>query len=145
MKGRDRSSKSESGKNRAQFSLAQILFVLAFLALGAAYTVTVQRLRSAQEELFRLRSEVGYLDPTGDDQIAAVRLSSDEPLTYRLRIRVPSKPRYRLVYSTLWPSGNSGPTVVRRPSDSSRRIARFGANYEGSTRRSMEDCRPEAR
>lgn len=65
-----------------------------------------------------MRSEHGYLGETGGDQIAATRMPSDQPLTYRLRVRVPesadtspgSRPaRFRVVYSSIWPADESNP------------------------------------
>ncbi|MCC9603950.1 hypothetical protein LOC67_25645 [Stieleria sp. JC731] len=96
-----------SGK---QFSLRQLFVWLAVIALGAGYVRTVIRLREAEAELARLHREVGYIEPTREDQIAAVRLTSEEPMTYRIRIRVPGGAKHRVVYSSVWPAGASGPS-----------------------------------
>ncbi len=92
-----------------QFSLTWLLTVLLVVALASAYGVTAARLRSAEAELIRLRKETGYLPPTDEDEIAAVRLISDQPMTYRLRVRVPASPRYRIAYSSLWPESAAAP------------------------------------
>ncbi len=92
-----------------QFSLTWLLTVLLVVALASAYGVTAVRLRSAEAELIRLRKETGYLPPTDEDEIAAVRLISDQPMTYRLRVRVPASPRYRIAYSSLWPESAAAP------------------------------------
>lgn len=67
------------------------------------------RLRKAESELAKLRSEIGFLAPSEDWQIAASRAPSDEPLTYRVRVRVPAEPSYRVCYSTLWPQNSASP------------------------------------
>ena len=67
------------------------------------------QLRIAQAELSDLRLQTGYLKPSGLGQIAAVRVESDEPLTYRLRVRVPDSPAFRIAYSTHWPGGKPTP------------------------------------
>ncbi|MCA9139443.1 MAG: hypothetical protein KDB00_21870 [Planctomycetales bacterium] len=91
------------------FSLSSLLGLLLLIALGSAYVITLARLRSAEAELERLRRETGYLEPSADDEIAATRLVSAEPMMYQLRIRVPKSPPYRIAYSTLWPESKSGP------------------------------------
>jgi hypothetical protein len=91
------------------FSLATLLAVTAFIGLGLAYSTTRARLQEATAELNRLRLETGYLAETESGQIAAVRVPSDEPLTYRLRVRVPESRNFRVAYSSLWPVGASAP------------------------------------
>jgi hypothetical protein len=97
-------------RSRPRFSLIGLLLVVSLAGVSLAYAVTLRRLRVAEAELTRLRQETGYLEPTGDDTVAAVRLTSDQPMTYRLRVRVPSAPRYRLAYSSVWPHAESGPS-----------------------------------
>jgi hypothetical protein len=62
-----------------------------------------------ERELQNLRREVGYLGPVDPGQIAAVRVTSEQPLTYRVRVRVPPRPGYRVAYSSLLPKDARGP------------------------------------
>jgi len=94
---------------RPRFSLIGLLLAVSVIAIALAYVVTLRRLMVAEAELIRLRQETGYLEPTADDTVAAVRLISDQPMTFRLRVRVPASPRYRLAYSSVWPQGASQP------------------------------------
>ena len=104
-------SRSGSPPRRApvRFSITSLLLFLTVIALGSAQLITLWRLRAAESELSRLRRETGYLAPTGDDQIAATRLTSDQPMTYRMRVRVPDSTPYRIAYSSLWPDSESSP------------------------------------
>lgn len=85
-----------------------MLWVL-IAALVAGYAAMWHRLRQAETELTRLRAETGYLPPSEPGQIAAVRLFTDEVLTYRFRVRVPAEPRHRVVYSTVRPKDAASP------------------------------------
>ncbi|MEO1617334.1 MAG: hypothetical protein AAFV88_15900 [Planctomycetota bacterium] len=91
------------------FSLLGLIGLVLLVASLCGNFVTIGKLRSAETELVRLRAEAGYLEPTRETEIAAMRLSSDLPMAYRLRIRIPDGTPYRLVYSAIWPKGNSGP------------------------------------
>jgi hypothetical protein len=102
-------SEQPTRKSPWQWSLRELLMLIALFAFAVAYAITANRNYRDQSELMRLRREVGYLAPSESDQIAAVRLSSDQPLTYRLRVRVPDSPRYRVAYSSLWPKATSAP------------------------------------
>lgn len=98
-----------------RFSLSRMLLGVAALAAALAFVVTLQRLRNAESELAALRLETGYLAPSEPSQIAAVRLTSDEPMTFRVRVRVPESssstaPNYRIAYSSVWQSGATAPT-----------------------------------
>ena len=95
---------------RWRFSLRSLLIALTLISLLSAWVATTLRLRTAEAELSVLRRQTGYLDPSGTGQIAAVRVPSDEPLTYRLRVRVPASSKYRVAYSTQWQQGNSSPS-----------------------------------
>ena len=92
-----------------RISIVGLLTALSFVALASAYSITLARLRSAAAEVRRLRNETGYLEPSSEDQVAAVRLVSDQPMTYRVRIRVPEAVPYRVVYSSVWPADATGP------------------------------------
>lgn len=94
-----------------QFSLRESLALVTIVVLAFGWAVTVMRLRSAETELNRLRAETGYLSMTEPGQIAAARLPSDQPLTYRLRVRVPkSSQKFRVAYSSVWPAEASHPS-----------------------------------
>lgn len=97
-------------KRGLQISLRELLMVIALIAVGSGFAVTAARLQQSESELATLRAEVGYLAPCADDEIAAVRLASDQPLTYRMRVRVPQRSRYRVAYSSIWEKDDTGPT-----------------------------------
>ncbi|MGV3485716.1 MAG: hypothetical protein ACO1RT_14965 [Planctomycetaceae bacterium] len=88
--------------NRFQISLRSAMIGMLFCSLGIGYVMNYRRMRAAEAELQQLRREVGYLEPSGDDELAAVRVVVDEPLIWQAKIRVPATPRYRVAYSTLW-------------------------------------------
>ena len=94
---------------RWRYSLRSLLMFFTIVALLAAWIVTTMQLRNAEAELSTLRLETGYLDSSDSRQIAAVRVPSDQPLTYRLRVRVPDSSSYRVAYSTHWPRGRHSP------------------------------------
>lgn len=85
-----------------RFSLRELIWVTALVAMTIAWW-TVKRERNS------LRDELGYLPASASDQSAVVRLTSDQPLTYRFRVRVPMSPSYRISYSTVWPKGAAKP------------------------------------
>ncbi len=90
-------------------SLREFLGLATILALAVGLAVTTRRLARVEDELIRLRLEVGHLMPSLPGQIAAARVPSDQPLTYRLRIRVPESPAYRIAYSSLLPRDSRTP------------------------------------
>jgi len=94
---------------RWRFTLRTFMMGLTVAMLLVGWVTTTLRLRNAESELAVLRRETGYLEPSGDGQIAAVRLVEDQPLSYRLRVRVPRSQPYRVAYSTRWPSGRHSP------------------------------------
>ncbi len=95
--------------SRKRFSLATLLGMTALVALLLAHVNAVRRLEQATAELGKLRRETGYLSESASNEIAAARAPNDEPLTYRARVRIPDLVKYRVAYSSLWPSGASGP------------------------------------
>lgn len=136
---------------RPRFSLSQLLITTLLVAFGMGWAVTARRLSVANRELERLRQETGYLAPTDDDQIAAVRLTSDQPMTFRLRVRVPEGQRYRIAYSTLWPASKGDPLwygavqmppgesvvivrVLKDPRDERWKIATLRRGVDGTRR-----------
>jgi len=91
------------------------LVTIAMLVVGLV-TTTIRlrkseiRLQKSETDVSRLRSETGHLTETEPGQIAAARAPSDQPLTYRVRVRVPSaSPRFRVAYSSLWPKQSASP------------------------------------
>lgn len=93
-----------------RLSLREYLGLVTLVILVVALIATNRRLRRSERELSLLRAEFGYLKPTEEGQIAAARAPSDQPLTYRLRVRVPSDAtQYRVAYSSLWPRKSTRP------------------------------------
>ncbi|TWT83783.1 hypothetical protein CA13_52540 [Planctomycetes bacterium CA13] len=92
-----------------RLSLREFIGLSTIMMLLIGFAVTIARLRATELELARLRAENGYLAPSEEGQIAASRAPSDQPLTYRARIRVPNRSRYRVCYSTLWPRHSGHP------------------------------------
>ena len=84
--------------------------------------------------------------------IAAARAPSDQPLTYRVRVRVPEgASKFRVAYSSLWPSRAAGPQwygavpmpggesivtirVLEDPRDKKWKIASLVSSVEGNQR-----------
>ncbi len=136
---------------RDQFSLRAMLVVVTIVALSVGLVSTMRRLHGVQAELEKLRLETGHLQPTTDDQIAAVRIPSEQPLTYQLRIRVPNSPKFRIAYSSIWeqsvqhphwfaaidvPSGESVVTVrvMEDPRDDRWKITTLVRSRRGTKR-----------
>ncbi|MGI9472584.1 MAG: hypothetical protein ACR2NZ_13675 [Rubripirellula sp.] len=95
---------------RLRLSLREFIGLVTIAMLGVGLVMTAFRLRRSEQELARLRSESGYLAETNPGQIAAARAPSDQPLTYRIRVRVPeNESRYRVAYSSLWPRRSTTP------------------------------------
>ncbi|MCC9654965.1 hypothetical protein [Rhodopirellula halodulae] len=118
-------SDSRSPVRRAgRFSLRQLLLGITFIALVLGNVISITRLRRAESELKSLRTEVGYLSPTDEDQVAVIRAPSDTPLQYVFRVRIPdgSDWDYRLAYSTWLPKGKTQPDwysmIAIRPGES---------------------------
>ncbi|NNE00301.1 MAG: hypothetical protein HKN47_23530 [Pirellulaceae bacterium] len=103
------SSGSEIESSRLQLSLRDLLMLVAMVALAIGYWSTYRRLQRSEAELAQLRLSTGYLAPSEAAQIAAVRAPSEQPLTYRVRVRVPDQPRYRVAYSSLWEKDAANP------------------------------------
>lgn len=92
-----------------QLSLREMLGLVALVTLGFAHGFLHVRFRAAQRELGQLRAQFGYLPETAPDQVAAVRLPFEQPLTYRIRVRVPDGEPYRIAYSSVIPRGEAKP------------------------------------
>ncbi len=93
-----------------RLSLREYIGVVTIAMLGVGLITTTLRLRKSETEVARLRSETGYLTETDPGQIAAARAPADQPLTYRVRVRVPSSsPPFRVAYSSVWPKQSPRP------------------------------------
>jgi len=90
--------------------------VVTIVALALGNGVTAWRLRSAQQELDVLRRQVGHLPDSGPGQIAAVRVPTDEPLTFRFRVRVPGDSPASFFD---WPGRDPPPTWATPPASES--------------------------
>ncbi len=95
--------------NRPQLSIRGLLILIAVFGFGMSYIANLTRMRQAEAELANLRREVGFLADSGAQEIAAVKIPSEEPLTWRVRVRVPPGKPYRLAYSALWAEATAGP------------------------------------
>jgi len=95
--------------NRPQISLRMLMIITLVCGLSVAYAMNFRRMRTAEAALQQLRTEIGYLEPSRDDEVAAVRVVVDEPLVWQARVRVPAKPRYRVAYSAVWRESTSKP------------------------------------
>ncbi|TVP95555.1 MAG: hypothetical protein EA381_18685 [Planctomycetaceae bacterium] len=94
---------------RPQLTIRSLLVLVAVVGFGLSYFSNLIRMRAAESELTRLRQEVGFLDGSEANEIAAVRVPAEEPLTWRTRIRVPRGQAYRLAYSAIWAEATAGP------------------------------------
>jgi len=115
--------------------------IVTIVALVLGNGLTAWRLHLARQELEQLHQQVGYLPDSGQGEIAAVRISTDEPLTYRFRVRIPgtsssstfrwsdtdpppswarppasetglSPARYRIAFGTVLPQGAMQPQWI---------------------------------
>ncbi len=110
-------------------SLREFLGLVTIAALVVAIVVTIRRLHHVEEQLGQLRTEVGHLGPSAAGQIAAARAPSDQPLTYRIRVRVPKTPGYRVAYSSMLPQNSNAPNwygAVKVPPGESLVTVRVG-------------------
>jgi len=94
---------------RFQLSLRTLLTSTFIFCLALAFGINFRRMRAAEYELQQLRAEIGYLEPSTADQIAAVRVASDEPLVWQARVRIPKNKRYRVAYSAIWSAAMNQP------------------------------------
>ncbi len=94
---------------RPQITIRGLLILMATIVLTITYVGNFIRMRSAEAELARLRDEVGYLEASDADEIAAVRVASTEPLVWQSRIRVPKGAAYRVAYSAVWGQAKQAP------------------------------------
>lgn len=95
--------------NRWQVSLRTLFVITLLIGLAVAFVLNFNRMKNAETALEQLRKEVGYLGPSEEDEVAAVRIASDEPLVWQTRVRIPAKHRYRVAYSAVWRQATSKP------------------------------------
>jgi len=97
-----------------KFTLREMIGLVTIIALVAALWNSSRRLRDQERELTVMRKEFGYLAPSEPYELAASRSPSDQPLSYRMRVRLPPQKGtdfpYQIVYSSLWEAGESEPT-----------------------------------
>ena len=118
-------SSSHHGRG-VNFSLREMIGLVTIIALAVALWNAMSRMREQERELTVMRQEFGYLAPSEPNELAASRSPSEQPLSYRMRIRLPAQKGedfpYQVVYSSLWEAGNPDPTWfggVRVPSGES--------------------------
>ena len=139
-------------RRRWRFSLREYMGLVTIVILATGLVFSIRRLRHLEVEVAKMRSETGYLQETAPGQIAAARAPSDQPLTYRLRVRVPEgASKFRVAYSSLWPSRAAGPQwygavpmpggesivtirVLEDPRDKKWKIASLVSSVEGNQR-----------
>lgn len=102
-------SRPRAGRPGRTFSLARLMTAVTITALLISNVVSISRWRQTRQELDAIRREAGYLPETSAEQLAAIRMPVDEPLTYRFRVRVPGREPYQLAYGTLLPKGQRVP------------------------------------
>jgi hypothetical protein len=97
------------GRSKHSFSLREYIGAVTIAMVVVGLIATGMRLRRADTELARLHAQLGYLSETDPGQIAAARAPSDQPLSYRVRLRVPAKLKYRVTYSSMLPKDSIDP------------------------------------
>ena len=106
----DHSEAEERSDPWFRLSLREYLGLVTIAMLTVGLAITATRLQKSAAVVAALRTENGYLTETQPGQIAAARAPSDQPLTYRVRVRVPPSPaRFRVAYSSVWPKQSSSP------------------------------------
>ncbi|QDV11219.1 hypothetical protein CA51_10800 [Rosistilla oblonga] len=93
-----------------RFSLRGLLGLVVVVTMVGSHFYTSWKLRQAMVQLKQLRSEVGYLNETDRSKLVVAVVPTDEPLTWKIRVRTPALQSYQIAYSTLWPAGSAEPT-----------------------------------
>ncbi len=146
-------TKREPPRRRpTRISLREYLGLMTIVMLAVGLALNSYRLQDLRQEIKVLRIETGYLAKTAPVQIAAARAPSDQPLTYRVRVRVPdANTRFRVAYSSIWPQNSAGPQwfgavpvppgesivtvrIQEDPRDSKWKIATLVGSKEGNRR-----------
>ena len=92
-----------------RYSLRGVFIVLTLVVLAVSHWWTSIRLFHAENEVRRLRAEVGFISEPDTSKLAAIRVPSDQPLTWKVRVRTPSLQPYQIAFGTLWPGGATAP------------------------------------
>lgn len=139
-------------KRKYRISLREYMGMVTIGILTTGLVFSMTRLRRLESEVLRMRTENGYLQETDPGQIAAARAPSDQPLTYRVRVRVPEGAgKFRVAYSSIWPSQATGPQwygavrvpageslvtirILEDPRDKKWKIASLVSSMEGNQR-----------
>jgi hypothetical protein len=77
------------GRGRWQFSLRQILAIIAAVGVGAALTTLPLRLATQHAEITRLREEAGYLTIQDPKMINAIAAASPDQHWWKWRVYLP--------------------------------------------------------
>ncbi len=146
------SKAAKSGGSRWRISLREYMGLVTIVILSIGLAFSIERLRYLELEVTTMRAETGYLQETEPGQIAAARAPSDQPLTYRVRVRVPTGPtKFRVAYSSVWPSEAATPQwygavplpagesivtirILEDPRDKRWKIASLVSSLEGNQR-----------
>jgi hypothetical protein len=95
------------GRGRLQFSLRQILAIIAAVGVGAALTTLPLRLATQHAELTRLREEAGYLTIQDPKMINAIAAASPDQHWWKWRVYLPKGRDYE-IYIGVGPIPKSG-------------------------------------
>lgn len=121
-------SQIENRLPKRTFSLRELLALTTVCVLVISQFWTSRQLYQAHQELRQLREEIGYISETDQSKLVAVRVHSDEPLTWKLRVRVPQDHPYGVAFATQWQAGASEPdwrSIEPLPSGESEVILRL--------------------
>jgi hypothetical protein len=80
---------------RFQFSIRSLLLFTLFAALVLTSLLMYRRLSDAERELSKLRREAGYLKVEDESLFHAIAVPCDEPLTWKWRVYLPKRSKYR--------------------------------------------------
>jgi len=86
----------EPGRARPRFSLSTLLLVTTIAALGVAVWQLGREVVPMREEVRRLRDEVGDLFVEDESKLCAIRVRTDDDLTWKWRVWIPPGRGYRL-------------------------------------------------
>ncbi|MEM8669590.1 MAG: hypothetical protein AAGG48_18835 [Planctomycetota bacterium] len=106
----DQPGSDEKSLLDSRFSLREFFGLATIVILAIGLFFSSRQSSKLKDEVDRLRLETGYLSDTEPGQIAAARVPTDQPLAYRVRIRVPEGSQdYRVAYSSIWEKGKNAP------------------------------------
>ncbi|HVC98988.1 MAG TPA: hypothetical protein VND64_35315 [Pirellulales bacterium] len=79
-----------------QFSLRWMLAVIAFMSVLGSHVFTSRKLKTAEDTIRRMASDVGLLVVSGQNRLNVVTVPNFDGMTWRWRMYVPSGASYRL-------------------------------------------------